>query len=99
MFFSTGDLLPVGNVGLAVSQSLTLTMLLQMAARFTADYIGQMTAVERILEYTNLPLEQNLMDGRMFIIVFSYNRKYAIHSVNLSTYCNFISNKIYKIQY
>lgn len=58
------SIIPVGNVGLAVSQSMALTMLLQMAARFTADFIGQMTAVERVVEYTKLPVEENLTDGR-----------------------------------
>lgn len=59
--FST--LIPVGSVGLAVSQSMVLTMMLQMAARFTADFLGQMTAVERVLEYTELPMEENMYDG------------------------------------
>lgn len=58
-----GTIIPVGNVGLAVTQSMALTMLLQMAARFTADFIGQMTAVERVLEYTKLTTEENLSDG------------------------------------
>nr|ASU47347.1 ABCC2 [Cnaphalocrocis medinalis] len=60
-----GDIIPVGSVGLAVSQSMVLTMLLQMAARFTADFLAQMTAVERMLEYTNLPKEENLEVGRI----------------------------------
>ncbi|XP_059049333.1 ATP-binding cassette sub-family C member 4-like [Achroia grisella] len=55
--------IPVGSVGLAVTQSMTLTMLLQMAARFTADFLGQMTSVERVLEYTELPCEQNMEVG------------------------------------
>ncbi|KOB64158.1 ABC transporter family C protein ABCC2, partial [Operophtera brumata] len=57
------SVIPVGSVGLAVSQSMVLTMLLQMAARFTADFLGQMTAVERVLEYTKLPTEDNIDDG------------------------------------
>ncbi|XP_037300590.1 LOW QUALITY PROTEIN: multidrug resistance-associated protein 4 [Manduca sexta] len=59
--FST--IIPVGSVGLAVSQSMILTMMLQLAARFTADFLGQMTAVERVLEYTHLPTEDNMDDG------------------------------------
>lgn len=62
--FSSGSAIPVGSVGLAVSQSMVLTMMLQMAARFTADFLGQMTAVERVLEYTDLPIEDNIYDGR-----------------------------------
>nr|ADH16744.1 ABC transporter family C protein ABCC2 [Heliothis subflexa] len=58
-----GDLIPVGSVGLAVSQSMVLTMMLQMTAKFTADFLGQMTAVERVLEYTQLPMETNMDQG------------------------------------
>lgn len=58
-----GDLIPVGSIGLAVSQSMVLTMLLQMAARLTADFLAQMTSVERVLEYTNLPFEKNMDRG------------------------------------
>ncbi|KAJ0181179.1 hypothetical protein K1T71_003264 [Dendrolimus kikuchii] len=58
-----GSIIPVGSIGLAVSQSMMLTMLLQMAARFTADFLGQMTAVERVLEYTRLPTEENMEHG------------------------------------
>lgn len=54
----------MGSVGLAVSQSMVLTMMLQMAAKFTADFLGQMTAVERVLEYTKLPTEENMETGR-----------------------------------
>ncbi|XP_075985131.1 ATP-binding cassette subfamily C member 4-like isoform X2 [Anticarsia gemmatalis] len=57
------DTIPVGSVGLAVSQSMAITMLLQMAARFTADFLGHMTAVERVLEYTKLPIEENMETG------------------------------------
>ncbi|KAM3966702.1 ATP-binding cassette subfamily C member 4 [Aphomia sociella] len=57
------DVIPVGNVGLAVTQSMTLAMMLQMAARFTADFLGQMTSVERVLEYTHLPCEKNMDEG------------------------------------
>ncbi|XP_050352389.1 uncharacterized protein LOC126774816 [Nymphalis io] len=58
-----GDWIAVGSVGLAVSQSMTLTMMLQMAARVTADLLAHMTSVERILEYSNLPAEENMDDG------------------------------------
>nr|QLH55672.1 mutant ABCC2_R1 protein [Plutella xylostella] len=57
------DVIPVGSVGLAVSQSMVLTVLLQLAARFTSDFLAQMTAVERVLEYTKLPHEENINDG------------------------------------
>lgn len=54
----------MGSVGLAVSQSMTLTMMLQMAARVTAELLGNMTSVERVLEYARLPAEENMEDGR-----------------------------------
>ncbi|VVC94160.1 unnamed protein product [Leptidea sinapis] len=63
LFIDLGEAIPVGNVGLAVSQSMAMTMVLQMAARITADLLAQMTSVERVLEYTNLPPEENMEDG------------------------------------
>ncbi|CAH0722570.1 unnamed protein product, partial [Brenthis ino] len=58
-----GSALEVGSVGLAVSQSMSLTMMLQMAARVTADLLAHMTSVERVLEYSQLPAEENMEDG------------------------------------
>lgn len=46
-----------GSVGLAISQSLLLTGLIQLGIRQSADVITQMTAVERVLQYTDLPKE------------------------------------------
>ncbi|XP_068628827.1 ATP-binding cassette sub-family C member 4-like [Battus philenor] len=63
LLFDFGDAIPVGSIGLAVSQSMVLTMLLQMAARMTADLLGQMTSVERVLEYSRLPSEENMEEG------------------------------------
>lgn len=56
-------MIPVGSIGLAVSQSMVLTMLLQFGARLTADFLAQMTSVERVLEYTKLPPESNMDHG------------------------------------
>ncbi|KAL4709193.1 hypothetical protein ACJJTC_008121 [Scirpophaga incertulas] len=58
-----GNIIPVGSVGLAVSQSTALTFLIQMAARFTADFLAQMTAVERTLEYGKLQKENYIDNG------------------------------------
>ncbi|XP_038209551.1 uncharacterized protein LOC119830563 [Zerene cesonia] len=63
LFIDFGDAIPVGSVGLAVSQSMSMTFILQMAARITADLLAHMTSVERVLEYTNLPPEENMEDG------------------------------------
>lgn len=44
-------------MGLAISQSLILNGMLQYGIKQTADVQSQMTAVERIIQYTNLPQE------------------------------------------
>ncbi|XP_072762869.1 ATP-binding cassette sub-family C member 4 [Anoplolepis gracilipes] len=46
-----------GDVGLAISQSLILTSGLQHGIKQVAETFSLMTAVERILQYTNLPTE------------------------------------------
>lgn len=43
-----------GNVGLAISQSLILTGMVQYGIRQTTEAMQQMTSVERILQYTDL---------------------------------------------
>ncbi|KPJ13568.1 ABC transporter C family member 12 [Papilio machaon] len=63
LLFDFGNIIPVGSIGLAVSQSMVLVVMLQMAARITADFLGQMTSVERVLEYSRLPAEDNMETG------------------------------------
>ncbi|KAH0534630.1 hypothetical protein KQX54_006034 [Cotesia glomerata] len=46
-----------GSVGLAISQSLILTGMLQYGVKQTAEVQSQMTSVERIIQYTDLPKE------------------------------------------
>ncbi|XP_046744998.1 ATP-binding cassette sub-family C member 4-like [Diprion similis] len=46
-----------GNVGLAISQCFNLAGLVQFGMQQSTLVISQMTAVERILQYTNLPKE------------------------------------------
>ncbi|XP_026764568.1 ATP-binding cassette subfamily C member 4-like isoform X2 [Galleria mellonella] len=52
-----------GNVGLAISQTLILTGMLQFGARQTAEVISQMTSVERILQYTHIDREPQWDQG------------------------------------
>ncbi|XP_046622340.1 ATP-binding cassette subfamily C member 4-like [Neodiprion virginianus] len=46
-----------GSVGLAISQSLILTGMVQYGIKQSTDVISQMTSVERVLQYTTLPQE------------------------------------------
>ncbi|XP_015109439.1 multidrug resistance-associated protein 4 [Diachasma alloeum] len=48
-----------GSVGLAISQSLILTGMLQYGVRQSTEVQSQMTAVERVLEYSDLPQEES----------------------------------------
>ncbi|CAG2057877.1 unnamed protein product, partial [Timema podura] len=51
------------DVGLAISQSLILSGMLQYGIRQTAEVVNQMTAVERVLEYTKIDKEQGINSG------------------------------------
>lgn len=55
-------------MGLAVSQALMLTGLVQYGIRQTAEVVSQMTSVERVLEYTKLEKEgpQETDPGKQF---------------------------------
>ncbi|KAI5646233.1 ABC transporter transmembrane region domain-containing protein [Phthorimaea operculella] len=64
IFIDFEGVIPVGSVGMAVSQSMVLTMLLQMAARFTADFLAHTTSVERVLEYSDLQPEKDINEGK-----------------------------------
>ncbi|XP_014206367.1 multidrug resistance-associated protein 4-like [Copidosoma floridanum] len=51
---------PGGNVGLALSQATILTGMVQYGFRIFVDAVSQLTSVERMLQYTNLPKEHPL---------------------------------------
>ncbi|CAG9575807.1 unnamed protein product [Danaus chrysippus] len=63
LYIDFGDLIAVGTVGLAVTQSNMLTAMLQHGARMLVEFLAQLTSVERVLEYTRIETEENLFEG------------------------------------
>lgn len=49
-----------GEVGLAITQVMAMTGIIQWGMRQSAEVANQMMAVERVLEYVQLPPEPNL---------------------------------------
>ncbi|XP_077300828.1 ATP-binding cassette sub-family C member 4-like [Arctopsyche grandis] len=54
-----------GNVGLAISQSLILSGMLQFGVRQSGEIVSQMTSVERVLQYTEIEEEKCLDEGQI----------------------------------
>ena len=54
-----------GQVGLAITQVMAMTGMIQWGMRQNAEVANQMMSVERVLEYTQIPPEPNLRDTGM----------------------------------
>lgn len=65
LYVDFGGAIEIGSVGLAVTQSLMLTMMLQHGARMLVEFLAQLTSVERVLEYTRIDTETNLFEGQV----------------------------------
>ncbi|KAM3966701.1 LOW QUALITY PROTEIN: ATP-binding cassette subfamily C member 4-like [Aphomia sociella] len=65
IYVDFGSVIPMGSVGLAVSQSNTLMAMLQFGARMLVECIAQLTSVERVLEYTRIDTEPDLFQGQI----------------------------------
>lgn len=60
LWFYVLDTYTGGNVGLIITQAMSLTGSLQWGIRQSAEFENQMTSIERVLEYTNIPKEAAL---------------------------------------
>ncbi|XP_066582134.1 probable multidrug resistance-associated protein lethal(2)03659 isoform X2 [Prorops nasuta] len=56
-----------GEVGLAITQVMAMTGMIQWGMRQSAEVANQMMSVERVLEYTHLPPEENLADRGAYV--------------------------------
>ncbi|XP_015437296.1 PREDICTED: probable multidrug resistance-associated protein lethal(2)03659 [Dufourea novaeangliae] len=56
-----------GEVGLAITQVMAMTGMIQWGMRQNAEVANQMMAVERVLEYTQITPEPNLRDKGKFV--------------------------------
>uniref|UniRef100_A0A8D8Y1X0 Probable multidrug resistance-associated protein lethal(2)03659 n=3 Tax=Cacopsylla melanoneura TaxID=428564 RepID=A0A8D8Y1X0_9HEMI len=59
-FFVTSNKFFGGDVGLAITQAIGLTGMFQWGMRQSAEFVNQMTSVERVLEYANIEKEPPL---------------------------------------
>ncbi|XP_052753783.1 probable multidrug resistance-associated protein lethal(2)03659 [Galleria mellonella] len=86
------------RIGLAITQSISLTGIFQWGMRQSAEMENQMTSVERVLEYTKLPLESALRSAPDKKPPSDWPSEGAIHFNNLSLKYspggNYVLNKL-----
>lgn len=70
-----------GNVGLAISQALILTGMVQFGIRQITETMQQMTSVERIIEYTQL----EPVIYRIFHQITLFESHYCLESFDTGT--------------
>jgi len=58
------DTIGAGFAGLALSYALNVTINLNISVKLSTQLEAQMNAVERVVEYTKLPIEDGLMKGK-----------------------------------
>ncbi|XP_051163981.1 ATP-binding cassette sub-family C member 4-like [Leptopilina boulardi] len=71
------------NVGLAISQSLILSGMLQYGVRRLAETISYMTSVERIIQYTDLPQEKPLESSTSIQPTWPTKGRIILKNINL----------------
>lgn len=96
-FLVLGTEIYAGNVGLAITQVISLTGMVQWGMRQWSDFDNHMTAVERIVEYTNLAPE-SIEDGEIphnwptdgkiefkeVFLRYSQTDRYVLNNLNFS---------------
>lgn len=71
-----------GEIGLAITQILAITGIMQFAMRQNAEMTNQLMAVERVIDYIQLPPESNLRDRGIFL------RKKSTHKWDIALPAN-----------
>ncbi|XP_063223955.1 ATP-binding cassette sub-family C member 4-like [Bacillus rossius redtenbacheri] len=72
------------NVGLAISQAMMLTGMLQYGIRQVTEVLNQMTAVERVIEYAKIEKETGIDSGRKPPATWPFKGAIEFDHVNLS---------------
>jgi hypothetical protein len=87
-----------GDVGLAITQAIGLTGLIQKGIRQSAELENQMTAVERVLEYSEVGKEPSLESyageaSKMLKFELQKN-KFAVLLNSLNSLCSFLRKHV-----